>query len=219
MKKFSIITSIVFVCIIFFNGETSLSWGEELSEEQTLACESILCLSSGERPDECDSALNYFFGIKKDKPSDTIDARKAFLKKCPDSEDNEDMVSLIDVLVDYNCSACTVENLNARFVEVRILTRTRRHRFSSGTNDYPTVRVVDPELPAFCLKYYAAIAGHEYTAYSQYSPQPVYVGYNLGSRHEDDEGKEYYVISAESSSAQRQIAGTISETNRWEWNK
>lgn len=218
MKKISATITIFFFGIIFL-GETSLSWGsDELTGEKKLACEAILCLSSGVRPSECNPSLNYFFGIRRDKPSDTRDARKDFLKKCPDS-DAAGMPSLINVLVDYNCSACTVEKLNARSVEVRILTRTRNHRFSFGSNKYLTVRVVDPELPAFCLKYYAAIAGHEYTAYSQYSPQPVYVGYNLGPRYEDDEGKEYYVIYAESSSAQRQIAGTISETNHWEWSK
>ncbi len=83
MKKYSAIMTILFLGMIFL-GETPLSWGEDqLTNEEKLACESILCLSSGERPDECDPALNYFFSIKKKRPSDTINARKSFLKKMP----------------------------------------------------------------------------------------------------------------------------------------
>ncbi len=121
---------------MIFLGETPLSWGEDqLTNEEKLACESILCLSSGERPDECDPALNYFSALKKE----ALGHKKRpeiFLKKCPDADADDNMVSLIDVLVDYNCSACTLEQLNARYVEVRLVSsRSKRHSNQSCLYD------------------------------------------------------------------------------------
>ena len=37
----------------------------ELSGDTKLACEAILCLSSGTRPGECGPALSRYFGISK----------------------------------------------------------------------------------------------------------------------------------------------------------
>ena len=215
MKKFST-TITIFLFWIVFLGETSLSWADdELTNEQKLACESILCLSSGDRPDECGPALNYFFSIKKKKLSDTRDARKSFLKKCPDSN-AEGMPSLINVLVDYNCSSCTVEQLNKNLVKVVISTGRNLNSISNHSSGF-TVMAVDPELPAYCLKYYAAMNSNQYTAYSQYSQsQPVYIGSNIGRKVQDDDGNEYYVIYAKSRNEQTQIAEAISQ-NHWEW--
>ncbi|WP_368044266.1 TrbM/KikA/MpfK family conjugal transfer protein [uncultured Bilophila sp.] len=39
----------------------------ELSGDTKLACEAILCLSSGTRPGECGPALSRYFGISKKK--------------------------------------------------------------------------------------------------------------------------------------------------------
>lgn len=217
MKKFSAIITIFFFWIVFL-GEAPLSWGEDvLTSEEKLACESILCLSSIVRPNECNPALNYFFSIKKHKLSDTIKARKNFLKKCPDSDSDENMVSLINVLVDYNCSACTVEKLNARSVEVRLITRLSNRMGSTST--YTTIQAVDPEMPTYCKKYYAAISGHEYTAYSTYSEsQPMYVSYNLGQRREDYDGTEYYSINVRLMNwEERMKVKSKIQNNHWEW--
>ena len=218
MKKFSV-TITIFLFLIGVLGEVPLSWGDdELSEEQTLACEAILCLSSGDRPSECAPPINYFFGIKRDKPSDTKDARKNFLKKCPDS-DADGMPSLINVLVDYNCSACTVEQLNARYVKVRLTTSRRRRSIKDSSYSYTTIKAVDPEMPAYCQKYYAALSGNEYTAYSTYSEsQPIYVGYDLGQRKTDFEGNEYYLINMRSmSGAERSNVMESIANSHWEW--
>ena len=214
MKSFKI-TIIFLLAFILIQGAAQA----ELSNEQELACEAILCLSSGERPDECDAALDYFFSIHKKKPSDTRNARKSFLKKCPDSDADEGMSSLVDVLVNYNCSDCMIEKLNKRFIAVKILVQRRRYG-RRGEDSIRTVRVVDPVMPTYCLRYYAAISNHEYTAYSQYSQTPVYFGSNIGQRTRDNDGNEYYKIYARSSREQSEIAAMISNSNNhWEWNK
>ena len=51
--------------------------------EKKQACEAVLCLSSGERPEECQPSLKKYFSIKAKKPWKTFKLRKQFLKKCP----------------------------------------------------------------------------------------------------------------------------------------
>lgn len=178
----------------------------ELSNIQTLACETILCLSSAVQPSECNPALNYFYGIKGDKISDTLDLRKAFLNKCPDSS-AQGMPSLINAIVNYSSPFCTLESLNNNLVEVRISVKCGRKKYH-----IKTIKVVDPELPAACRNYYNALINHEYTAYSQLS----YIGTGLGSKREDDDGNEFYVIYADSKSEQNEIVAALSD-NHWEW--
>ena len=48
-----------------------------------LACEAVLCLSSGTRPSECAPSLQRYFSISMKKFSDTLKARKNFLNLCP----------------------------------------------------------------------------------------------------------------------------------------
>ena len=50
------------------------------------ACEAVMCLSSGERPHECDAPLKKFFSIKAKKPWKTIKKRKEFLELCPSGD-------------------------------------------------------------------------------------------------------------------------------------
>ncbi|KAA3682647.1 hypothetical protein E3U40_09795 [Campylobacter fetus subsp. venerealis] len=47
----------------------------ELTGDTKLACEALLCLSSGTRPSECSPSLNRYFSIKEKKWKDTIKAR------------------------------------------------------------------------------------------------------------------------------------------------
>lgn len=210
MKKFSA-TITIFLFLTLFFGDTSLSWGDdELTDEQKLACEAILCLSTGTPPSECDAALDYFYSIKRKKPSDTRDARKSFLKKCPDS-DAEGMPSLVDAIVNYSCSSCTVEKLNRNLIKVQILAPARTKRYGEKYIVKSTT-MVDPKLPAYCQQYYNALANHEYTDY----PQLNYIGLDIGQRVKDDDGNEYYLIYSKSRNEQAQIAETISE-NHWEW--
>jgi len=180
----------------------------ELSNVQTLACETILCLSSGVQPAECNPALSYFYGIRGDKLSETLDLRRAFLNKCPDSS-APGMPSLVSAIVNYSSPFCTIESLNNNLVEVRVF--VRRGWWSGGTY-YRTIKVVNPELPASCQRYYNALINHEYTAYTQLS----YMGTDLGYKSEDNDGNEFYAIYADSTSEQNEIAESLLD-NRWEW--
>lgn len=62
-----------------------------LTGDKKLACEALLCLSSPDRPSECSPALSRYFSIRKFKWKKTVNARKKFLKKCPNSKEQEIM--------------------------------------------------------------------------------------------------------------------------------
>ena len=73
--------------------------GKELTGDTRLACEAVLCLSSGTRPGECAPSLRRYFSIHHKKLSDTIRARRDFLRQCPASGD-DGMPGLIDAIAD-----------------------------------------------------------------------------------------------------------------------
>ena len=53
-------------------GAPSVNVGDVLEGDKRLACEAILCLSSGTRPSECAPSLSRYFGISMKKLSDTF---------------------------------------------------------------------------------------------------------------------------------------------------
>lgn len=54
-----------------------------LTGDTRLACEAVLCLSSGDRPSECAPSIKRYFSIRHKKLGDTLKARRNFLKMCP----------------------------------------------------------------------------------------------------------------------------------------
>ncbi|WP_265177498.1 TrbM/KikA/MpfK family conjugal transfer protein, partial [Campylobacter coli] len=77
LKKLSLIASLLLLI-------SSNAFADDiLTGDTKLACEAILCLSSGTRPSECSSSLARYFSIKFKKPWKTINARRAFLNLCP----------------------------------------------------------------------------------------------------------------------------------------
>lgn len=54
-----------------------------LTGDPKLACEAIMCLSSGSPPHECQESLYRFFSINLSKPAQTVAARINFLNQCP----------------------------------------------------------------------------------------------------------------------------------------
>jgi len=211
MKKRTPKINFIFLFVLFFPLTPPAM--AELSNIQKLACESILCLSSAVRPGECNPALNYFFSIRHRKLSDTLNARRAFLNKCPDSS-AAGMQGLINVIVDYSRDNCTVESLNNNMILVMIKVPTG----SGFLKKYKTISmwVVDPQIPASCRRYYDALINHEFTAYDDI----VYSGLDLGTRttYQDEDGDEHdcYVIYAKSTTEQARIAEELSG-NHWEW--
>ena len=54
-----------------------------LTGDTRFACEAMLCLASGQRPDECTPSLQRYFSIRLRRFNDTQRARSSFLKLCP----------------------------------------------------------------------------------------------------------------------------------------
>ncbi len=63
--------------------------------QKAAACEAIMCLSTGSPPHECNDSLKKYFKIMVKSstgvfnPKKTLEARKNFLKLCPDAEESE----------------------------------------------------------------------------------------------------------------------------------
>ncbi|ECK7517788.1 conjugal transfer protein TrbM [Campylobacter jejuni] len=126
-----------------------------LTGDTKLACEAILCLSSGTRPAECGPSLARYFAIHFKKPWKTIDARKAFLNLCPIQNDTnvEDLVlkNLVDdVLPSSDPRKCTPNYLNTQV-------ETQRSYSTFGIMSYR----INPNMPSFCY----ALINHQYTDY------------------------------------------------------
>jgi TrbM len=77
MKK--ILHALTLVCLLSFGG-AAFSQDDDNAKS---ACEAVLCLSSGNRPDECAPSLSRYFSISFRKWSDTVRARQNFLNLCP----------------------------------------------------------------------------------------------------------------------------------------
>ena len=196
MKSFKI--TIIFL-LVFVSIQRSAQ--AELSHIQTLACETILCLSSAVQPAECNPALSYFYGIEGDNLSDTLNLRRKFLNKCPDSS-APGMPTLISAIVNYSSPFCTIESLNNNKINV-IVEYGSRFRPKSKH-----IRVVSPKMPSSCRRYYDDLINHEYTAYKGLT----YVGRKInGKTYTDEDGHKYIVIRGSSDTAQELLK------NHWEW--
>lgn len=117
-----------------------------LTGDTRLACEAVLCLSSGSRPSECSPSLRRYFDITHRKISDQINARRDFLNLCPASH-KKDMPALINAIAE-GAGRCDAEFLN----------RTNRHcgrGGSSGNYECRTYNII----PKYCKAY----TGHGYT--------------------------------------------------------
>lgn len=128
--------------------------GDVLSGDTRLACEAILCLSSGTRPSECSPSLSRYFGINKRLWSDTIKARFNFLQLCPVADGTAEMRSLTKA-ISRGAGRCDASSLNMLLKTVS----WQHDRYYIGN-----------KMPAFC----AAYNTHEYTDLS--ASAAVYVG-------------------------------------------
>ena len=149
LKKLSLIAS-----LLLFIGSNAFA-DDVLTGDTKLACEAILCLSSGTRPAECGPSLARYFAIHFKKPWKTIDARKAFLNLCPIQNDTnvEDLVlkNLVDdVLPSSDPRQCTPNYLNTQV-------ETKRSYSTFGIMSYR----INPNMPNFCH----ALINHAYTDY------------------------------------------------------
>lgn len=76
-----------------------------------LACEALLCLSSGVRPGACSPSLSYYFDIVKKTMSKTISARLDFLNLCPVASQTPEMQSLVSA-ISHGAGRCDTASLN-----------------------------------------------------------------------------------------------------------
>ena len=81
-----------------------------LTGDAKLACEAILCLSTGNRPSECNPSINKYFSIVASKPHKTIAKRRAFLQLCPTAGDAT-VSQTIEDIVNQKISDCTASGL------------------------------------------------------------------------------------------------------------
>lgn len=125
-----------------------------LAGDTRLACEAILCLSTGQRPSECTPSLDRYFGIKKRKLSDTLEARLNFLEQCPVAHQTPQMSALVRA-VSRGAGRCDAASLN-----------TALQRWTGG--DGGEIQISD-RMPDYC----AAYTGHAYTDFSQTLPRYV----------------------------------------------
>lgn len=58
----------------------------DFTGDQKLACEAVLCLSSGKRPDECSPSVQRYLSIKFKKAWKTAAKRQEFLEMCPQGD-------------------------------------------------------------------------------------------------------------------------------------
>ena len=126
-----------------------------LSGDQKDACEAILCLSSGQRPDQCEPPIRRYFSIQHRRISDTLQARKDFLDLCPKGGDPQ-MNTLVKGIVE-GAGACDALTLN---------TTLRRY----STVRYSTDTYILNKMPDYCIAYYT----HPYTNLA--ATLPMYAG-------------------------------------------
>jgi len=97
----------VFLAIFFVAAQVSAS--DFFTGQKAAACECVLCLSTGSPPHECKDSLKKYFKIMVKSslgvlnPKKTLEARKNFLKLCPDvSEEDIDRVNTSKNVKEYS---------------------------------------------------------------------------------------------------------------------
>ena len=123
---------------------------DELTGDTKLACEALLCLSSSERPSECQESLHRYFSIHHKKPHRTIEKRRNFLKMCPAVDDDEQMPSLVNAIAN-GAGKCDLASLNQN---AAFQCRSWYDRETGERRSY-----CNPQLPSYCSAYY----NHAYT--------------------------------------------------------
>lgn len=143
---------------------TSLNAGAELTGDTKLACEAILCLSTGTRPAECAPSIARYFSISAKKWVDTIAKRKSFLNLCPVVSSDAKFLQLKNEIITNMESDCTAEYLNSR---LQYQAQEVQEAYTCGDDNRRTcyrmvtkqfIRI-NPVMPRYCQ----LLQEHEYT--------------------------------------------------------
>lgn len=125
-----------------------------LTGDKKLACEATLCLSSGDRPSECNESIHKYFSIRHKKMHKTLEERRNFLKQCPANNENN-MSSLVNALVKGagRCDAAELNRMMRITQNVRVYKQFRGER---GSGYYETVpkTIIRNDKPRYCKAYF-----------------------------------------------------------------
>lgn len=166
----------------------NLNANDVLTGDTKTACEVLLCLSSGQRPSECNPPLARFFAIKAKKPWKTLQMRRDFLALCPtDTGNTATNIILADykgMLASVNPDECKPEYLNKQF-QNRVNDLNIKY-YANGQLTNKNIKNVNftrinPSMPSFCPTF----IDHQYTDYKMpiHSCDGKYytvVGFNRG---------------------------------------
>jgi len=113
-KFFSMGVGVVASSLVISASVCAQQQGQELTGDPKLACEAILCLSSGTKPGECGPSLSRYFGISYKYWSDTVKGRRNFLQLCPTAQDmsSANMPQIVDNIAN-GAGRCDAVYLNA----------------------------------------------------------------------------------------------------------
>lgn len=109
MKRLAITSALA---AMFFTAAPAQADDGLFTGDVRLACEAVLCLSSGTRPSECSPSIQRYFSITAKKLSDTIKKRKNFLNLCPAATQDEKMIALVDAITN-GAGRCDYAALNS----------------------------------------------------------------------------------------------------------
>jgi hypothetical protein len=162
---------------------------EMLTGDTRLACEAILCLSTGTQPGECTPSLRRYFGISHRKLSDTIRGRINFLNLCPAANQTPQMAALVNAQAN-GAGRCDAASLNA-------VAR-------SWTGFDEGMVYISNQMPSYCTAY----TSNAYTDFSGAVPRyvgiPERAGYWVEERDYERALAEYNArIQAEDEERQR----------------
>lgn len=148
---------------LFFTSTFSFADENTLTGDTKLACEAILCLSSGDKPSECSPSLGRYFNITKKKMSDTIKARKGFLNMCP-SSDYDGMPSLINAISQGagRCDAGELNRVNRKLASVanpayQQCMAKQNNRLKRCEHIPQTIKkyIIENSIPSYCTAYFS----------------------------------------------------------------
>jgi hypothetical protein len=108
MHKVFLSLGIFFFCCFFGTGGNAAEFTGDLK----LACETVLCFSSPNRPGECSPAINKYFSIIGKNAVQTAVKRQQFLNLCPFVAENPAMQSLVSTISNA-AGMCDAAQLNA----------------------------------------------------------------------------------------------------------
>lgn len=132
---------LVFCAVIGATAAGPVIADDQLTGDPKLACEAIICLSTGTRPNECAPSMARYFSISYKYLSDTIRGRLDFLKLCPASSQTPEMQSLVSAMAN-GAGRCDAASLNASY-----------SLWGSSNFDSLNRRQISDRMPSYCAAY------------------------------------------------------------------